>query len=74
MFVYGAAFFLYRPGILFTLLGLALLLPLSFGPISVGPITFSLHWMLLGLTVATLGLQSTYLGIIAQVFLIIREK
>jgi glycosyltransferase involved in cell wall biosynthesis len=68
MFVYGAAFFLYRPGILFTLLGLALLLPLSFGPISVGPITFSLHWMLLGLTVATLGLQSTYLGIIAQVF------
>ena len=68
MFVYGAAFFLYRPGIIFTLLGLALLLPLTFGPITVGPITFSIHWMLLGLTMATLGLQSMYLGILAQVF------
>jgi glycosyltransferase involved in cell wall biosynthesis len=68
MFVYGAAFFLYRPGILFAALGLALLLPLSFGPITLGPITFSLHWMLLGLTMATLGLQSVFLGILAQVF------
>jgi glycosyltransferase involved in cell wall biosynthesis len=68
MFIYGSAFFLYRPGILVALLGAALMLPLSFGPVTLGPITFSLHWMLLGLTLATVGLQCTYLGILAQVF------
>jgi glycosyltransferase involved in cell wall biosynthesis len=68
MFVYGAAFFLYRPGIVLTLLGLLLTLPLTLGPIEMGPVVFSLHWMLFGLTLATLGLQSTYMGILAQIF------
>jgi hypothetical protein len=68
MFIYGAAFFLYRPGLLLAALGAALMLPLSFGPLTLGPITFSLHWMLLGLTLATLGLQCSYLGILAQIF------
>jgi glycosyltransferase involved in cell wall biosynthesis len=68
MFVYGAAFFLYRPGFFLFFLGALLLLPLSFGPLTLGPITFSLHWMLLGLTLATLGLQCVYLGILVQVF------
>jgi len=68
MFVYGAAFFLFRPGIALTVLGLALTLPLSFGPVHVGAVEFSLHWMLFGLTLATLGLQSTYMGILAQLF------
>jgi hypothetical protein len=68
MFIYGSAFFLYRPGLLVAALGAALMLPLSFGPVTLGPITFSLHWMLLGLTLATVGLQCTYLGILAQVF------
>src|SRR5580700_9452868 len=64
MLVYGADFFLYRPGFVLTALGLALLIPLSFGPITLGPVTFSIHWMLLGLTLATLGLQCIYLGIL----------
>jgi len=68
MFVYGADFFLYRPGFLMLLLGLLLVLPLSAGPLTVGPIEFSLHWMLLGVTLATLGLQCVYLGVIAQLF------
>jgi hypothetical protein len=68
MFIYGAAFFLYRPGLLLAAVGAALMLPLSFGPLTFGPVTFSLHWMLLGLTLATLGLQCTYLGILAQIF------
>ena len=68
MFVYGAAFFLYRPGIALTLLGLALTLPLTAGPVQVGPIEFSLHWMLFGLTLATLGMQSAYMGVLAQIF------
>ncbi|HEY2510633.1 MAG TPA: glycosyltransferase family 2 protein [Polyangiaceae bacterium] len=68
MFVYGADFFLYRPGLLLTVAGLALTLPVSFGPVSIGPVTLSLHWMLLGVTLATLGLQCIYMGILAQVF------
>ena len=68
MFTYGAAFFLYRPGLVLAALGAILCLPLSFGPLTLGPITFSLHWMLLGVTLVTLGLQCFYLGILAQVF------
>jgi Glycosyl transferase family 2 len=68
MFVYGAAFFLYRPGIVLTVLGLLLTLPLTFGPVVVGPVVFSLHWMLFGLTLATLGMQSAFMGILAQIF------
>jgi len=68
MFVYGADFFLFGPGIFLAIVGCALMLPLSLGPVTVGPITFSLYWMLLGLTLATLGLQCVYLGILAQTF------
>jgi hypothetical protein len=49
-------------------LGLLLILPLSLGTLTIGPIVFSLYWMLLGVTLATLGLQCVYLGVIAQVF------
>jgi glycosyltransferase involved in cell wall biosynthesis len=67
MFVYGADFFVFRPGIVMLIVGLLLTLPLSLGPVTLGPITFSLYWMLSGLTLAILGLQSFYLGCLAQV-------
>jgi glycosyltransferase involved in cell wall biosynthesis len=66
MFVFGADFFLLKPGLVMLALGLALTLPLSFGPISVGPVTFSLYWMLLGLTFAVLGIQNFFLGCLAR--------
>jgi glycosyltransferase involved in cell wall biosynthesis len=68
MFVYGANFFLYKPGQLMLLLGLLLTLPLSFGELTIGPITFSLHWMLLGVSLSILGLQCVFMGILTQVF------
>lgn len=68
MFIYGADFFVYRPGFIMATLGIFLTLPLSLGPVTLGPITFSLYWMLLGLTLVTLGLQCIYLGVLAQVF------
>jgi glycosyltransferase involved in cell wall biosynthesis len=68
MFVYGANFFLFKPGLLLLALGLLLTLPLSFGTLTLGPITFSLHWMLLGVSLAILGLQCVYMGILSQVF------
>jgi glycosyltransferase involved in cell wall biosynthesis len=67
MFVYGAEFFTFRPGFAVTALGLLLTLPLAFGPVTIGPIHFSLHWMLLGLTLTVVGLQSFYVGCLAQV-------
>lgn len=68
MFIYGADFFLLRPGFLVLLAGLMLTLPPSLGPVSVGPVTFSLYWMLLGLTLCVLGLHGVYLGILTRVF------
>ncbi|MDQ6878010.1 MAG: glycosyltransferase family 2 protein [Candidatus Dormibacteraeota bacterium] len=66
-FVYGAEFFTLKPGLLLLALGLLLTVPLSLGPLSIGRLHFSLHWMLLGLTLITLGLQSFYVGCLAQV-------
>ncbi len=68
MFVYGADFFLFKPGVVLLLLGLLLTLPLSFGTVTLGPITFDLHWMLLGLSLSILGLQCIYMGILSQIF------
>jgi len=67
MFVYGADFFALKPGIALLAVGLLLTLPLSLGPFQVGPVHFSLYWMLLGMTFTLLGLQSFYMGCLAQV-------
>jgi glycosyltransferase involved in cell wall biosynthesis len=67
MFIYGADFFLLKPGLVLTLLGLLIALPLTFGPITLGPLGLSLYWMLFGVTITVLGLQSFYLGCIVQV-------
>jgi glycosyltransferase involved in cell wall biosynthesis len=64
-FVHGAAFFLFKPGMVLLALGLLLIVPLSTGPVTIG-ITFSLQWMLLGVTLAILGLQSVFMGILAK--------
>jgi glycosyltransferase involved in cell wall biosynthesis len=67
MFTYGVEFFVFRPGLIALALGLAVTLPLTFGPITIGGVTFSLYTMLLGVTLALLGLQSFFIGCIAQV-------
>src|ERR1035437_9397596 len=69
MFIHGAQFFLFKPGIALFTLGLLLTLPLSFGGITIGPLTFNLYWMLIGLTLSVLGLQSIYFGCLADVLL-----
>jgi glycosyltransferase involved in cell wall biosynthesis len=67
MFVYGADFFVLRPGLILLAFGLLLTLPLSFGPMTLGAVTFSLYWMLAGMTLSVVGLQCFFLGCIAQV-------
>jgi hypothetical protein len=67
MLLYGADFFLLKPGLALSLLGVALTLPATFGPVTLGPITLSLYWMMLGMTLSVVGLQSFYLGCVVQV-------
>jgi hypothetical protein len=68
MFIFGADFFLFKPGMMLLFLGLLLTLPMTFGPVRLGPVTFSLYWMLLGLSLSVLGLHGFYLGALARVF------
>lgn len=68
MLVHGAEFFALRPGILLLAIGLALTLPLALGPVSVGPYTFSLYTMLVGMALTLAGMQSFYLGCLSQLF------
>ena len=67
MLVYSPDTFLLTPGWILLLAGLALSFALSFGPIVVGGIGFELHWMLLGVTCATLGYSCLQIGVLARI-------
>ncbi|MGE5212362.1 MAG: glycosyltransferase family 2 protein [Nitrospirota bacterium] len=66
MLIYAADSFLLVPGIALFLVGLLLSLGLAAGPVRIGKIGFSLYWMLLGVTCATLGYSSIQIGILAR--------
>jgi glycosyltransferase involved in cell wall biosynthesis len=68
MFLYGADFFLLTPGVVTFILGFLLTTSLVNGEYSIGPIFLNLHWMLLGLTLTTLGYSATQLGVISRVY------
>lgn len=68
MFLNAPDFFLFKPGVIFFVLGLFLAFLTTFGPKTLGPITFSLHWMLFGLTLTTVGLGALQLGILGRVW------
>lgn len=67
MFLYGSDFFLLKPGLVLFALGLLITLPLGAGPITIGPVGLSLYTMLFGMALTITGLQSFFLGCIAQV-------
>jgi glycosyltransferase involved in cell wall biosynthesis len=67
MLTHGAEFFTIRPGLFLTGLGLLLTLPLAWGPIQIGHFRFSLYWMLMGLALTVVGMQSVYLGCVVQI-------
>jgi glycosyltransferase involved in cell wall biosynthesis len=67
MFVYGADFFVLKPGIVLCLLGLILTLLGTFGNLTLGSVTLSLNWQFLGLAVFVVGLQAFFLACVAQV-------
>ena len=67
MLIYSPDSFLLKPGLLFFSLGMALSFSLIGGPFRIGGIQFNLHWMLLGLTCATLGYSCTQIGVLARI-------
>ena len=66
--IYRAEFVALKPGLVLFVLGLLVTLPLSFGAIAIGSVTFNLYWMLLGVMLTVIGLQSFFFGCLAQVF------
>jgi glycosyltransferase involved in cell wall biosynthesis len=67
MFVYGADFFVFKPGLILLALGLLITVPLAGGPIDIGPLVLSLYWAMLGLVLTLIGLTSVLMGAVAQV-------
>ena len=67
MLIHGVNFFLIKPGIALLAVGLLLLIPLAFGPLSLGRVSISLNTMLLAMAVATLGLSMLFFGGIAAI-------
>jgi glycosyltransferase involved in cell wall biosynthesis len=67
MLVYSPDTFLLKPGYVLTAAGLVLSFALGSGPVTIGGIGFELHWMLLGITCATLGYSCVQIGIIARI-------
>jgi glycosyltransferase involved in cell wall biosynthesis len=67
MFVYGSDFFMLKPGLVAFVLGLLVTLPLAAGPVTIAGLRLSLYWMLIGMTLTIMGLQTFLLGCIAQV-------
>jgi len=67
MLVYSPDSFLFKPGLAMLAIGIFLSVTLARGPITVGHIGLSLHWMLFGVTCATLGYSCIQIAILARV-------
>ncbi len=67
MLVHGVNFFLLKPGAVLLALGLLFMLPLAFGPLTIGRVSVSLNTMLIAMAAATLGLSMLYFGGIAAI-------
>lgn len=66
MLVYTPDSFLLKPGMIIMALGLVLSFSLVNGPFRVGSIVFSLYWMLLGVTLTTLGYSCIQIGVLSR--------
>src|SRR6185436_10810429 len=67
MLVYTPDSFLLKPGAALAVTGLALSCSLAAGPLMIAGIGFNLYWMLLGVTLATLGYSCIQIGIVARI-------
>ncbi len=67
MLIYGADFFVIKPGSAVLAIGLLIVTALAFGPLTVGGITYSLNTMFLGAMMSVVGLQLLMSGGIARI-------
>lgn len=67
MFIYGSDFFTFWPGLLLAVVGLALVVPPSFGSVTIGQFGLSTFWQLLGLTLVSLGLVGLFSAVISKI-------
>jgi glycosyltransferase involved in cell wall biosynthesis len=74
MLVYTPDSFLLKPGLALFVLGFLLSFSLVGGPYTMGGIGFNLHWMLLGVTSATLGYSCIQIGVLARILHHMRPK
>ena len=68
MFLYAPDFFLLWPGAVLLAFGIVLSAILAPGPFHALGVGFDLHWMLLGVLCATVGLSAVSLALLARVF------
>lgn len=68
MFLYAPDFFLWKPGWFVFALGFLLTSSLVGGPYRIGELELNLHWMLLGLTLTTLGYGAIQFAILSRVY------
>ena len=66
MLVYTPDSFLLKPGLVIMSLGFVLSFSLATGPLQIGRIVFSLYWMLLGVTLTTLGYSCLQIGLLSR--------
>jgi glycosyltransferase involved in cell wall biosynthesis len=74
MFLFAPDFFLFWPCIGMLLVGLVLVLGLAHGQVIIGGIGFGTHWMLLGMTLATLGYSGLHLALLAKAYYNFRPR
>ena len=67
MFIYGSDFFVFKPGMVLSLLGFIVMSAITFGDLRLGAVTLSLNWQFVGLALFAVGLQAYFLGCIARV-------
>lgn len=68
MLLYAPNQMIVKPGLFFLLVGLVLIFMQVNGPVKLGPITFSINFMLLGLTLSVLGFSSIQMGTLVMLF------
>lgn len=68
MLLFAPDFLLLWPGIVMLGFGLILVAALAGGPFMLGNLGFNLHWMLLGVTLSTLGYGAVHLAVLTKVY------
>jgi glycosyltransferase involved in cell wall biosynthesis len=71
MLIHSATFLFLIPGAVLFLLGLAVLIPMSTGPITVLGVTLHIHAMIVGSTATLIGAQIVQLGLFARTYAVL---